>query len=141
MISETCKNHEKEYIKCKTEGKTWHMQQCCIDFQKYDLRSLGKMKVEFEGQAQVSLTSKSYFCVGSTCKQVSKGVSIKQNPLNFDRYVQVLQTNTPLEITNRGFRATNHSVFTYAQRKKGLNSFYAKRVVLNDTVHTVPLSI
>ena len=52
------------------------------------------MKVKYKGTAQVSLTSKLYFCLGKTKKQFSKGVSIFQNPLSFEQYVNVLKNNT-----------------------------------------------
>ena len=51
--------------------------------------------MEYKGIAQVSLTSKSYFCLGETKKQVSKGVSICQKSLSFEQYVNALKNNTP----------------------------------------------
>ena len=141
MPAEACPRHEEQYIECRCKGKPWTMEQCCLDFHSFDKRSLGKMKVEYKGTAKVSLTSKSYFCSGETKKQVCKGVSIFQNPLSFEQYVNVLRNNTPLEITNCGFRSRNHQVFSYKQHKKGLNSFYPKRVVLNDGIHTLSLDL
>ena len=141
MPAEACPNHEEQYIECRSKSNPWTMEQCCLDFHSFDKRSLGKMKVEYKGTAQVSLTSKSYFCSGETKKQVCKGVSIFQNPLSFEQYVNVLKSNTPLEITNCGFRSRNHQVFSYKQHKKGLNSFYPKRIVLDDGIHTLPLDL
>ena len=141
MPSEACKNHETDYIKCRVAGKHWEMPECCAQFHKYEQRTLGKMKVEFSGSSQVCLSSKTYFCVGPQNKQICKGVSIQQNPLTFEQYQHTLQTNEPLEIVNKGFRTHKHNVFSYAQSKKGLNSFYPKRIVLNDGIHTKPLDI
>ena len=70
-------------------------------------KTLGKMKLEYEGDNQICLTSKSYFCEGETNKQVCKGVSIAQNPLTFDQYVRVLEIGKPLLVENRGFRSKN----------------------------------
>ena len=74
-------------------------------------------------------------------KQVSKGVSIHQNPLTFENYYQVLKSNTPLKATNQGFMSRQHHIYTYKQEKRGLNSFYCKRQVLEDGIHTIPLDI
>ena len=99
------------------------------------------MKVEYSGTKQISLTSKTYFCVGDKNKQVSKGVCIHKNPLTFNEYRKVLTSNQPHSMTNRGFRSHQSRIFSYAQTKKGLNSFYPKRIVLDDGIHTQPLKI
>ena len=44
------------------------------------------MKTEYEGEKVVALTCKTYFCEGKSKKQVCKGVSIRQNPLTFEKY-------------------------------------------------------
>ena len=141
LTSEVCPNHEEAFIQCKIENKAWDAQPCCSSFEAFDKRTLGKMKVEYEGKNQVCLASKSYFCQGETNKQVCKGVSIAQNPLTFDEYLNVLETNKPLLVENRGFRSKNHQIFSYIQKKKGLNNFYPKRKVLSDGVHTEPLDL
>ena len=41
-----------------------------------------------------------------------------------------------LSITNKGYRVQKHQVFTYEQRKQGLNSFYPKRLVFGDGIKT-----
>ena len=99
------------------------------------------MKIEYSGTKQISLTSKTYFCVGDKNKQVSKGVCIRQNPLTFNQYRNVLESNQPHSITNRGFCSYQSRIFSYVQTKKGLNSFYPKRIVLDDGIHTKPLKI
>ena len=141
LTSEVCPNHEEAFIQCKIENKAWDAQPCCSSFEAFDKRTLGKMKVEYEGKNQVCLASKSYFCQGETNKQVCKGVSITQNPLTFDEYLNVLETNKPLLVENRGFRSKNHQIFSYVQKKKGLSNFYPKRKVLSDGVHTEPLDL
>ena len=123
MPVEACSKHEEQYIACRSKGKPWMMEQCCLNFHSFDKRSLGKMKVDYKDTAQVCLTLKSYFCSGETKKQVCKGVSTFQNLLSFEHYVNALKNNTPLEITNCGLRSRNHRVFSYKQQKKGLNVF------------------
>ena len=118
MPAKASPKHEEQYIERRSKDKLWTMEQCCLDFRSFDKSSLGKMKVEYKGTAQVSLTSKSYFFSRKTKKQVCKGVIIFQNLLFFEQYVNVLKNNTPLEITNCRFRSRNHSVFSYKQPKK-----------------------
>ena len=72
-------------------------------------------------------------------KHVSKGVCIHQNPLIFDNCLQA--NDKPLSITNRQFCNHQHRIFSYAQTKKDLNSFYPKRIVMDNDVHTKPLKI
>ena len=99
------------------------------------------MKLEYKGDNQICLASKSYFCEGETNKQVCKGVSIAQNPLTFDQYLNVLETNKPLLAENCGFRTKEHQIFSYIQKKKGLSNFYPKRKVLSNEVHMVLLDV
>ena len=44
-------------------------------------------------------------------------------------------------IENSGFIREGTNILTYTQMKKGLNYFYAKRIVLADGVTTMPLNI
>ena len=44
-------------------------------------------------------------------------------------------------IENAGFIREGTDILTYTHRKKGLNYFYAKRIVLEDGVSTIPLNI
>ena len=103
LTSEVCPEHEEAFIQCKIENKEWDTRPCCSSFEAFDKRTLGKMKVEYEGKNQVCLASKFYFCQGETNKQVCKGVSIAQNPLTFDQYLNVLETNKSLLVENQGF--------------------------------------
>ena len=139
--AEACPQHRESYIKQRTAAKDWEKQKCCQKYNKFTQKTLGLMKVEYSGNKQISLTSKTYFCLRDKNKQVSKGDCIHQNPLTFDEYRNVLQSNQPLTITNRGFRSYQNRIFSYAQNKKGLNSFYTKRIVLDDGIHTKPLEI
>ena len=77
-------------------------------------RYIGLMKVEYSGTKQILVTSKTYFCLGDKNKQVSKGVCINENPLTFNEYRKVLESNQPFSITNRGFRSHQSRIFSYA---------------------------
>ena len=44
-------------------------------------------------------------------------------------------------ITNRGMKRTNDVFTNYEQEKKCSTSFYCKRLVLDDGIHTIPLNI
>ena len=44
-------------------------------------------------------------------------------------------------VENAGFLREGVDILTYTQNKKGLNYFYAKRIVLEDGVSTEPLKI
>ena len=139
--TEVCDRHLNEYAQTKVSGDLWNPPPCCLEYFAFQKRVGGKFKLEWEGEKIVALTCKSYLASGPQVKQVSKGVSIKQNPLTFDHYLRVLETNQPHYISNQGFQTRNHNVFSYKQEKRGLSSFYCKRKVLSDYVHTAPLDI
>ena len=141
LPAEACPQHAESYVQQRTADQAWEKEECCQKYNKFTQRSLGLMKVEYSGRKQILLTSKTYFCLGDKNKQVSKGVCIHQNPLTFNEYRKVLESNQPLSITNRGFRSHQNRIFSYAQSKKGLKSFYPKRIVLDDGIHRKPLEI
>ena len=45
------------------------------------------------------------------------------------------------KVENAGFIKDGVKTYTYTQRKKGLNYFYCKRVVLGDGINTTHLPI
>ena len=141
MPTEVCDRHLEDFVETKVSGAVWTPPTCCRERYIFQKRVGGLFKVEFEGQKILCLTCKTYFCAGKQNKQVSKGVSIHQNPLTFENYYQVLKSNTPLKATNQGFMSRQHHKYTYKQEKRGLNSFYCKRQVLEDGIHTIPLDI
>ena len=59
--------------------------------QKFDTRTPGLFKLEWEWDSFVGLCSKTYYCFGSSKKQVSKGINIAQNPFSEEHYIHVLQ--------------------------------------------------
>ena len=56
------------------------------------------------------------------------------------KYQKVLIEQENVTSTNRGFRTKDHCNATYEQTKKGLSSFYSKRIVEQDGIHTIPLN-
>ena len=53
----------------------------------------------------------------------------------------VLQTQKPRWGINKGFRAHEGRVFTYAQKRFGLSYMYCKRLVNDDGISTEPLGL
>ena len=53
LTSEVCPNHEETFIQRKLEGEKWDAQPCCTTFELFDKRTLGKMKLEYEGDNQI----------------------------------------------------------------------------------------
>ena len=69
----------------------------------------------------------------------AKGVSktIVKKEITHEDYVQVLETNIPLEKTVMSIRSLNHEIFTFQQSKKALTSFCDKMIML-DSVNNLP---
>ena len=88
MPAECCDECLSKFIDVKVSGGIWTSPSCCQKRNAFDTRVLGLMKTEYEGEKAVALTCKTYFCEGKSKKQVCKGVSIRQNPLTFERYFQ-----------------------------------------------------
>ena len=116
MPAKASPKHKEQYIECRSKDKPRTLEKCCLDFYSFDKRSVGKMKVEYKGTAQIFLKSKSYFCSREAKKQVCKGVSIFQNLLSFEQYVNILKNNTPwrsqtvvLEVETIVFFRTNNT--------------------------------
>ena len=108
---------------------------------KHHDRTPGLFKAEFRGTRMIALTSKCYYAEDQETlkkKFSCKGVNKKQNEMNWDRYAEALKGSTD-NATNTGFRIRDHEIVTYTQRKLGLSTYYDKRRVLEDGIHTEPL--
>jgi hypothetical protein len=137
-----CHEHESDFVSAKLRGEEWIESACCTRQRKYDRRTPGLFKVEFEGEGMVALNSKTYCCWdNSTTKVSSKGLSKKLNKFTADTYKKVLFEQTTISGTNKGFVIKENNVYTYHQLRSGLSPFYCKRMVLEDGVNTSPLSI
>ena len=91
----------------------------------------------------IALCSKCYFVDGENKKTIAKGVSKKQNVLEWERYKKAFAGESDM-CCNRGFRVCIGRMMTYGkkggqQRKLGLSAYYDKRCVLPDGMHTEPL--
>ena len=88
----------------------------------------------------ISLTSKCYYAEDekSRTKFSCKGVSKKQNPMSWERYLEALNGSID-KAQNTGFRLLGSGIVTYTQSKLGLSTYYDKRVVASDGIHTEPL--
>ena len=62
LPSEHCNSCIDDYVTTKVAGKEWFIKPCCDDRLKYDKRTPGLFKLEFQGDKILSLCSKSYMC-------------------------------------------------------------------------------
>ena len=120
------------------EKKNW------LAWDKWSGRTPGLFKKEFEGERMIALCSKCYYTEHQTDNQEvkkklsSKGMSKRQNEINWQRFKAALEGNKDMA-TNRGFRMREGNMVTYEQEKLGLSAYYDKRWVLPDGIHTEPI--
>ena len=117
----------------KEEKKKWLVTD------EYSKRVPGLFKPEFKGKRMIALTSKCYYAneggAGNLKKFSCKGVSRRQNQMNWERYKNALFGSLD-KVTNIGFRKRDNHIVTYEQSKLGLSAYYDKRVVHEDRIHT-----
>ena len=117
----------------KEEKKNWLVTD------EYSKRVPGLFKAEFQGKRMIALTSKCYFADsggGEGIKKFScKGVSRRQNKMNWERYKNALFGSLD-KARNIGFRKCDNHIVTYEQSKLGLSAYYDKRIVHEDGIHT-----
>ena len=124
----------------KEEKKNWLVTD------EYSKRVPGLFKAEFQGKRMIALTSKCYFAdsgAGAShngkdegVKKFScKGVSRRQNKMNWERYKNALFGSLD-KARNIGFRKRDNHIVTYEQTKLGLSAYYDKRIVHEDGIHT-----
>jgi hypothetical protein len=95
---------QDEYLQDKCD---WFPHTDTVKHAKYDKRTPGLFKVEWEGSGIVSLCSKTYYCFGGEKDKFScKGVN-KKNVINKDKYLDVVSRHSGLGV-NRGFRVLNN---------------------------------
>ncbi|XP_066278985.1 uncharacterized protein [Branchiostoma lanceolatum] len=129
----------------KKEKHLWFPRTDTQQNAAFDKRKPGLFKEEWSGDGIVGLCSKTYYCFGGDendeDKFSCKGVSKKGNEINFQTYLNVLETQKSGQGMNRGFRVRDNQMFTYSQARDAFSYFYPKRQVLNDGVTTLPLNI
>ena len=119
----------------EAEKKNW------LAWDKWSGRTPGLFKKEFEGERMIALCSKCYYTEDGEAKKKklsSKGMSKRQNEINWHRFKAALDGNKDIA-TNRGFRMRDGNMVTYEQEKLGLSAYYDKRWVLPDGIHTEPI--
>ena len=133
-----CSEHKPMFVKTKVDRMEWKMKECCSKVFKYDRRTPGLFKEEFEGIGMVALNPKTYCCWSEddSEKYSSKGLSKRTNRLTKENFMSVLQTKNSLTGINKGFIRKDNSTFTYQQVRTGLTYFYAKRRVCDDGTST-----
>ena len=142
LPAQSCDFHHQDFVQAKTAGEPWEPKEpCCVDRKKYDRRTPGLFKVEWEGDGIIGLCSKTYYCFGPKDKLSCKGLNKTQNDLTKDVYMNVLNTKENGSGTNIGFQVKNNAIYTYAQTRAGLSYFYPKRIVATDGVSTTPLAL
>ena len=117
------------------EKKRW------LAWDKWSNREPGLFKLQKEATSGIALCSKCYHMEDQAtgkAKVSSKGVNKRQNEMRRERFERALAGDRDV-VVNRGFRMRDGSMYTYEQRKLGLSSYYDKRWVLPDGIHTEPL--
>ena len=61
LPAEACPEHQEDFVRVKTRGDAWEPKECCIKQKKYDKRTPGLFKIEWQGESMVGLCSKTYF--------------------------------------------------------------------------------
>ena len=117
----------------KEEKKNWLVTD------EYSKRVPGLFKAEFQGKRMIALTSKCYFADSGGDEGIKKfsckGVSRRQNEMNWERYRKALFGSLD-KARNIGFRKRDNHIVTYEQSKLGLSAYYDKRIVHEDGIHT-----
>lgn len=124
----------------RVKEQEWVPRTCCEEDARYDLRTRGLFKIEFQGDGMVALCSKTYL---ATDQDKSKYSSKGANKASVVRecYTSVLHNRKSRSVVNRGIRVKDNTMFTYEQRRQAFVYFYAKRRVLNDGISTAPLDL
>ena len=143
-----CPDHADEFAAAVVAKQPWVAQSCCEEYRRWDSRTPGKFKVEFEGDVICALNAKTYICQARTgdnlpdrTKLSSKGLSKRTNALTLQDYTAALFQRKTKNGVNTGFIRKDNRTLTYAKDIIGLDHFYAKRMVLPDGVSTTHLNI
>ena len=119
-------------------------RECCERHTQHDKREPGLFKEEWRGHEMIALCSKTYCCFNRETQEVkfsSKGLNKNNLEESLNKYRRTLETKENCSSFNTGFRCVNNGMATYVAHKKGISYFYPKRVVMDDGIHTEPLSI
>ena len=115
-----------------------------ITRKQYGKRTPGMYKLEYSGIGMICLNSKVYHIwdADGRTKTACKGIQERRNTLEKEDFLRVLlEQKNDHKVENAGFIKDGLQTKTYTQWKKGLNYFYAKRIVLDDGITTTHLKI
>ena len=128
----------EDIIKSELQTEFEAKKQEWLAWDKWSSRTPGLFKLECEGSRMIAFCSKCYFVdkpEGEKKKFSTKGMSKKQNEITWQRFKAALEGSKDIA-TNRGFRMQDGQMVTYEQQKQGLSTYYEKRWVLEDGIHT-----
>jgi hypothetical protein len=114
------------------------------NFSTSNKKVLGKFKDEVNGsiiRKFVALRSKMYAIgIGNQVKKRAKGVqrATLANKIGFDDYKRVLKEQCSILSDMRRIQSRDHQVSTVVLRKKSLDWFDDKRVIMEDGIRTLP---
>ena len=129
----------EDIVKPEMKAEFEEQKKNWLAWDKWSGRTPGLFKKEFEGERMIALCSKCYYAEHQTVKKLSsKGMSKRQNEINWNRFKAALEGSKDMA-TNRGFRMRDGNMVTYEQEKLGLSAYYDKRWVLPDGIHTEPI--
>ncbi len=122
----------------------WYPRTCCKAHRKYDTRTPGLFKREYEGHEVWALCSKTYLVTQkdpNNFKMSCKGVQKHrvQDPVKI--FKGVMETGNAASSTNMGFRCRNNTMYTYQQERTAFPYLYCKRVLHQDGRSTSPLDV
>ncbi len=108
----------------------------------YDKRTPGLFKIEKADLGIIALTCKSYNMKRSKTSKAKGGQRIRnENNLSWDKYLECLNKEIVINGSNMGFRRDKGSPMkTYINPKILLTPIYTKRVIMEDGIHTRPLT-
>lgn len=117
-------------------------------------KGLGEVKLEFEIDKGIFLLPKTYYIKGFNAKTntneekiVMKGFT--NNNFTYQDFYDALYNNDYKRFDYKqerlwGFKESmkrKNKFLTFAEKVKGIKSIYDKRIILDDNIHTVPLTI
>jgi len=136
------KGHCTDNYPSPNDDMPWFPRTCCEKHEKFDKRTPGLFKLEYEGDLMISLCSKCYF-IGNeeNYKFSSKGINKQYitNPKSL--FKQALENKQGIEGKNVGFRLKDNGIYTYQQDKLAFSYVYCKRKLMCDGVNTLPLDV
>ena len=73
--AEACEKHKDDFVRAMLDQKEWQPEDCCVKQKKYDRRTPGLFKIEWQGKGMVALCSKCYYGWGDEDnKRSTKGL-------------------------------------------------------------------